>query len=1370
VVTDANGCTSSDQTTITVYSEPSAIASNSGPVCADVTSITLNETGGDAVSWAWTTSGSASFTNNSAQSPNISGFANGEVFTVVVTDANGCTSSAQTTVTVFTLPSAAASNSGPVCYSQAVVSLSETGGDAATWSWSSDGTASFSSNTAQNPNISNFADGEVFTVVVTDANGCTSSAQTTLTVYPEPTATATNSGAICSGAGTISLNETGGDAISWSWSSNGSAFFTNNTIQSPSISNFVDGEIFTVVITDSNGCTSSDQTTITVFDLPAAVASNDGPVCYDETSIQLSETGGEATNWAWSTDGSAFFSSSIVQNPTISNFADGETFTVTVTDANGCTATAQTTITVYPEPTAVAVDNGPICPDETSSSVNETGGDAVSWSWSSNGSAFFSSTTAQNPTITNFVDNEVFTVVVTDANGCTSSAQVTIDVTPNPIAADGGPVCYDVSSIMLTESSNDGIAWSWSTDGSANFNNNTIQNPTITNFTDGETFTVTVTDANGCTGTSQTTITVYPEPTVVVANGGPVCYDATSVSLNETGGDAVTWSWSTNGSAFFSNNTAQNPNVSNFVDGEVFTVEVTDANGCTSSASTTLTVNSEPTATASNNGPVCGDVTSVSLSETGGDAVTWSWSSNGSSFFSNSSAQNPTVTGFADGEVFTVVVTDANGCTSSDQTTLTVNPTPNVVASNNGPNCYDASNFTVSETGGDAVSWSWTSNGSAFFSSSSAQSPSISNFVDGEVFTVVVTDANGCTASASTTISVFAEPTAIANNSGPLCYDDTSLSLSETGGDAVSWSWSTSGSSFFSSTSAQNPSIINFADGEVYTVTITDANGCTSTASTTLVINGEPSAIANNNGPVCGDITSIDLSETGGDATLWSWSSNGSAVFSSSTAQNPSITNFVDGEVFTVNITDANGCTSSAQTTITVYDLPTATATNSGPICVDQTSMTLNETGGDATSWSWSSDGSAVFSSSTAQNPSISNFANGEVFTVVVTDANGCTASDQTTITVNPLPVVTLILGTDEACEDETSVALTGGSPAGGTYSGMGVFGSIFNPSLVGPGVYTITYTFVDGNGCSASATDNIEVFEVPPAPVTIDINCDLGPGMAVVEVTSPLSPDYEYQLDGGTPQSSPVFTNVSQGQHTITVTNVVTGCFTVGTPFDVDCTCVDPTTLSLSAASGSTCVSTPRTVSGNTFGGSATEVTLSHNGAGSLVPTTTTTSPFSFTYTPAPADVGTMVTITVTTNNPLGLPCTPSTATYVLTINGLPTAVASNSGAVCYDDTNITLSESGGDAVNWSWSSDGAATFNNASAQNPIISGFVDGELFTVTVTDGNGCTSTAQTAVTVFSEPTATASNSGPVCYDVSTITLDETGGDASELVLEY
>jgi hypothetical protein len=426
--------------------------------------------------------------------------------------------------------------------------------------------------------------------------------------------------------------------------------------------------------------------------------------------------------------------------------------------------------------------------------------------------------------------------------------------------------------------------------------------------------------------------------------------------------------------------------------------------------------------------------------------------------------------------------------------------------------------------------------------------------------------------------------------------------------------------------------------------------------------------------------------------------------------------------------------------------------------------MTLNETGGDATSWSWSSDGIAVFSSSTAQNPSISNFANGEVFTVVVTDANGCTASDQTTITVNPLPVVTLILGTDEACEDETSVALTGGSPAGGTYSGMGVFGSIFNPSLVGPGVYTITYTFVDGNGCSASATDNIEVFEVPPAPVTIDINCDLGPGMAVVEVTSPLSPDYEYQLDGGTPQSSPVFTNVSQGQHTITVTNVVTGCFTVGTPFDVDCTCVDPTTLSLSAASGSTCVSTPRTVSGNTFGGSATEVTLSHNGAGSLVPTTTTTSPFSFTYTPAPADVGTMVTITVTTNNPLGLPCTPSTATYVLTINGLPTAVASNSGAVCYDDTNITLSESGGDAVNWSWSSDGAATFNNASAQNPIISGFVDGELFTVTVTDGNGCTSTAQTAVTVFSEPTATASNSGPVCYDVSTITLDETGGDAT------
>jgi hypothetical protein len=270
-------------------------------------------------------------------------------------------------------------------------------------------------------------------------------------------------------------------------------------------------------------------------------------------------------------------------------------------------------------------------------------------------------------------------------------------------------------SMSLSETGGSAVSWAWSSDGSATITNTTSQNPIISGFVDGEVFTVVITDVNGCTSSDQTTITVNPEPTVTASNNGPVCYDETSISLNETGGDASSWSWSSNGSATITTATSQIPTATGFVDGEVFTVVITDANGCTSSAQTTITVDAEPTATASNNGPVCYDQTSITLNETGGDASSWSWSSNGSATITTATSQNPIATGFVDGEVFTVVITDANGCTSSAQTTITVDAEPTATAGNNGPVCYDAATIALSETGGDAVSWSWTSNASASF-------------------------------------------------------------------------------------------------------------------------------------------------------------------------------------------------------------------------------------------------------------------------------------------------------------------------------------------------------------------------------------------------------------------------------------------------------------------------------------------------------------------------------------------------------------------------------------------------------------------------------------------------------------------------------
>src|SRR5512133_2544302 len=109
--------------------------------------------------------------------------------------------------------------------------------------------------------------------------------------------------------------------------------------------------------------------------------------------------------------------------------------------------------------------------------------------------------------------------------------------------------------------------------------------------------------------------------------------------------------------------------------------------------------------------------------------------------------------------------------------------------------------------------------------------------------------------------------------------------------------------------------------------------------------------------------------------------------------------------------------------------------------------------------------------------------------------------------------------------------------------------------------------------------------------------------------------------------------------------------------PVEILGQCVNPPTVHLSSTTGLRCDLSSITVSGNTFGGSATRVTLSENGGGSVSPSSTSVSPFSFTYTPKSSDRGKTVTITVTTNNPLGSPCAAARATFTLTVSTNPSA-----------------------------------------------------------------------------------------------------------------
>lgn len=463
-----------------------------------------------------------------------------------------------------------------------------------------------------------------------------------------------------------------------------------------------------------------------------------------------------------------------------------------------------------------------------------------------------------------------------------------------------------------------------------------------------------------------------------------------------------------------------------------------------------------------------GDTTIFSLTQPFlGDSLIWNFDDPGSGLANTSTDTMPTHIYANAGSYDVTLITYDSGLSDTFTNTIVINPLPNVVATNTGPYCV-GDPISLSETGGDAVSWSWTSSGSAGIVTATSQSPNVYNGSNGETFTVTVEDANGCIDTAQTTIVINPLPIVSATNNGPICAGDT-LIVSETGGAATSWTWTSNGFSTIANPSNQSSEVVGAMNTETFIVTVMDANGCSDTAHTIVTVNPLPLVNAENSGPYCaGD--PITLNESGGEATSWSWTSNGSAVITTSTSQSPVITNAVNGEIFTVVVQNSIGCVNSDQTTLVINSLPEMNATNSGPYCEGDT-VSVNETGGDAVSWQWSTNGSSAIGNSSAQSTEIYGAINGEILIVTGMDANGCENSDTTILSITPLPIVNL--GEDaELCYG--NVLVLNASTSNGTYEWQdGSTNASF--SVTDAGNYWVIVTV---NNCSSYDEINVEIVD----------------------------------------------------------------------------------------------------------------------------------------------------------------------------------------------------------------------------------------------------------------------------------------------------
>ena len=586
---------------------------------------------------------------------------------------------------------------------------------------------------------------------------------------------------------------------------------------------------------------------ITVNPLPTPTAGSNSPVCTGNT-INLTASGG--TSYSWSGPGGF---TSTLQNPTRTNATAtmAGTYTVTVTNSNGCSATTTTNVTVNPLPTPTAGSNSPVC---TGNTINLTASGGTSYSWSGPGG--FTSI-LQNPTRANatVAMSGTYTVTVTNSNGCSATAttNVTVNPLPNTTAGSNSPVCTG-NTINLTASG--GSSYSWS--GPGGFTS-TLQNPTRTNATAAMagTYTVTVTSAAGCSSTASTEVVVNPVPIAKAkADPNPVC-SGHFVKLAAAGG--VSYAWSGPG-GFYS--TQQNPGLGLVETNQAgtYTVTVTNEFGCSSTATVNLVVNQSPNGTASVSPQFVCVGGQAQLSASGGQSYLW----RGPGGFT-STQQNPVinVTSHVQGGTYWVTISNANGCYVQLSVELTVSYPPAVTATHDQSTACTGS--TLKLFGSGVGTYLWT--GPNGFSST-LQNPVIPNVTPANsgTYTLKVTAAGGCSATASTTVNVVAPPNLAAwADDYDICEFSTAY-FHATGATNYEWNGPWGYYSTF-----QHPVLFYtpaYMSG-TYTVTGTGPTGCAVNKSfdlrVYLDINGTISATPN---PVQYGGT-LQLLATGGTSYLW---------------------------------------------------------------------------------------------------------------------------------------------------------------------------------------------------------------------------------------------------------------------------------------------------------------------------------------------------------------------------------------------------------------------------------------------------------------------------------------------------------------------
>jgi hypothetical protein len=669
---------------------------------------------------------------------------------------------------------------------------------------------------------------------------------------------------------------------------------------------------YQVVVKDANGCTSG-ATAIAVgaYPPPSCSITGSNTICNNQTGIYTAPEGMSAYNWEilFGAGGNIIGPSN---EASVSAKPAGQSFflKLTITDANGCTSACVKTVFQLEHyfTTAINVTPNPVCFGvmlDLSASVSASS--TVSWSGSGISNAMSNPTTAL-PTASG---SQIYSVTESTPDGCFNTVSTNVMVNPLPTASISGTLSFCTgSSTTLTASGGGSYLWD---DASTN---------AMRNITAGGTYTVQVTDNNGCTDTQTATVTENSLPTMICPSYAPVCAGSAAFAL--TGGSPGGGSYSGPGvsAGMF------DPVIAG-VSTHMITYDYTDGNGCSNSCTFNIVVEvcCMVTADAGSDKEICpGKSVSIGGAPTGSGTPTLSYSWSPAAGLSSTTDPNPTASP-ASTTIYTVTVTSTAGCNSTSSVTVTVYDAVTASATPTDALCNGLKGKITMTMGGGTgpydLNWTGPSSGSSLNKTTGYM---IINLPAGD-YDITVTDEKGCTKTTSATVGEPNKLTASGTPTDVSCSGnaDGKITMNISGGTSpydIAWD-GPGGNDGTANNKVSGFMIPNLPAGN-YDLTITDDHGCVTTTSTAVgTANQLPvCSISDAMGVVCPNSAGNKYSAPAGmDTYVWSITGNGS-IPGSKAGPMVEVTAGASGTYTVSVVITKNGCSSDCSKEVDISMIP----------------------------------------------------------------------------------------------------------------------------------------------------------------------------------------------------------------------------------------------------------------------------------------------------------------------------------------------------------------------------------------------------------------------------------------------------------------